>query len=960
MLRLIRFLLPLLLIALAVRAGHAQSLTPASAAQTLGCGDVTYTRLGIARRLKDCGVVNPQGDPETIARAALAGPARRSAMALDSAQSTLALTAVQPSPATTTVRFQQLHKGVPVFLGQALVQYSKAGNVDLIVNNTLPNLNVDVKPTLTADEAERVATATAKGVDKLRAPTKRELVIYGDGITPELAWHVVVYTTDPLQDLHTMVSAQSGKVMAQWNQINDLPKPAARPGGAPAPGGRLSPLGVTTPLTTPTATATASPTATLTPTATETPGPTLTPTTVTPTVTLTPTATPTAVPSGSALTYDPNAVQQTGDTSFRDNSGATSPALDAARVTLPVNHLGAPIDGKYPLRGAAADLTAPGVTGCTLSYVPGQAREASRIFNYTRDDNRFAEAVAYTAIDGVQSWFQSLGFTDVNNRSIPVNVHCIPADNSYYSSEDRALHFGDGGVDDAEDADIVVHEYGHAVQDNQVPGWGPGSDTEQRAMGEGFGDFLAGMYYVDKGDPTYLMGRKYCIGEWDAVSYNPVDVNNPGGGCLRWINGRNESTGADIGRYGGTVTEEHDDGRFWSAALTCVYEGMGANATARDNVMKLVLQSQFSIVPDSSGHAFEDAVDALLVADHSLFGGANKQTITRCAADRGLITLPNVPTPSVTYPAGGEYIAPSTPITVTWTLNGAPAEATYTVEFTDQCRPQGDFFDSVEAGVGDWTVSHDGGDQDWRIVSDAAYSPSHSWFSPSQGQISQQFLVSPLITVNAGSQLVFHHKYNLESGSSSAYDGGVVEISTNGTTWQDLGSRMTQNGYNATISTNFDSPIGGRHAFSGDSGGWLETRVNLTDFVGQTVQFRFLQADDRSLARDGWWVDDVLVGVPVTQTWTPIGTTAAGATSIAWTTPSQIGLNYCLRVQGQAPDYNPSAWGQSGVFGIWSGATPTPTNTPTPRPTRTPTPTVTPTPRPLDNKLYLPHLSRHW
>jgi Zn-dependent metalloprotease len=45
-------------------------------------------------------------------------------------------------------------------------------------------------------------------------------------------------------------------------------------------------------------------------------------------------------------------------------------------------------------------------------------------------------------------------------------------------------------VDDAEDADVIVHEYGHAIQADQVPGFGAGGDAG--GMGEGFGDYLAG------------------------------------------------------------------------------------------------------------------------------------------------------------------------------------------------------------------------------------------------------------------------------------------------------------------------------------------------------------------------------------------------------------------------------------------------------------------------------------
>ena len=46
------------------------------------------------------------------------------------------------------------------------------------------------------------------------------------------------------------------------------------------------------------------------------------------------------------------------------------------------------------------------------------------------------------------------------------------ADNSFYSPATRKIKYGSGGVDDAEDADVILHEYGHSIQDDQVPGFG--------------------------------------------------------------------------------------------------------------------------------------------------------------------------------------------------------------------------------------------------------------------------------------------------------------------------------------------------------------------------------------------------------------------------------------------------------------------------------------------------------
>ena len=76
--------------------------------------------------------------------------------------------------------------------------------------------------------------------------------------------------------------------------------------------------------------------------------------------------------------------------------------------------------------------------------------------------------MSYYHIDTLQRYIQSLGFQNINNRSIKVNVNGTAADNSFYSPTTKALTFGTGGVDDAEDAGIIAHEYGHSIQDNQV------------------------------------------------------------------------------------------------------------------------------------------------------------------------------------------------------------------------------------------------------------------------------------------------------------------------------------------------------------------------------------------------------------------------------------------------------------------------------------------------------------
>ena len=375
--------------------------------------------------------------------------------------------------------------------------------------------------------------------------------------------------------------------------------------------------------------------------------------------------------TGSGRVYDPNPVQQTGDTGLRDNNDAPSVTLDAARVMLPLQGLA---DLSPQLTGDYVDVTST-LSGCTLPYSPGLASEPTRVYDYSRSDDRFEEASTYAAIDGVRRYIGQLGFSDPS-FAIRAQVHCIPQDNSGYSASDNALRFGDGGVDDAEDAEIVVHEYGHAVQSAIVPGFGPGKNTEQRAIGEGFGDLLATMYYLDRGNGPFLSARRFCFGDWDATTSNPANGGAAGSGCVRWINGREEITGGDIGIYIGTPQLEHDDGRFWSAAMTCVFTRMGGDAAARNALMRIVLAHLYDLAPDPlPTGAFEDSVAALLAADVDLLGGANQTAIKQCADQRLGTSLYDDPTPPEITPTVTSTGPPGNAgwsrgdVTVSWTVS---------------------------------------------------------------------------------------------------------------------------------------------------------------------------------------------------------------------------------------------------------------------------------------------------
>ncbi|TCP59362.1 Zn-dependent metalloprotease [Tumebacillus sp. BK434] len=303
---------------------------------------------------------------------------------------------------------------------------------------------------------------------------------------------------------------------------------------------------------------------------------------------------------GTGKVFLPNPIQSAGTkTGFADNNDADSTALTNQLKTVTLRGL----DGSGNLVGQYVKTVQKKAT----SY------SATNTFNYTRSSDHFENVMVYYHIDELQRYIQSIGFTNVNNRQITVNVNGTTADNSFYSPSTKQLTFGTGGVDDAEDAGIIAHEYGHSIQDNQVPGFG--NTLEGGAMGEGFGDYL-GAIWEDKLAPgTY---GKACIGEWDSTSYS---TSNPP--CLRRLDKNKVMPGSWYG-------EVHADGEIWSQGEYDMAQLLGV-----DNATKLILQSHFSLTPNSG---FNAGAKAIKTADQLLNGGANASAITSIWAARGIST----------------------------------------------------------------------------------------------------------------------------------------------------------------------------------------------------------------------------------------------------------------------------------------------------------------------------------
>jgi uncharacterized repeat protein (TIGR01451 family) len=163
-----------------------------------------------------------------------------------------------------------------------------------------------------------------------------------------------------------------------------------------------------------------------------------------------------------------------------------------------------------------------------------------------------------------------------------------------------------------------------------------------------------------------------------------------------------------------------------------------------------------------------------------------------------------------------------------------------------------------------WSVSWSGAGVPWITTSGFGDSSPNSAFAPDPYGTSDNALLSPAIPIiSSTAQLTFRHSINTYY-YYSYYDGGVLEISTNGGAFVDIiaaGGSFVANGYSATLYTGYGNPLGGRMAWSGYSGGFRTTIVNLpATAAGQNVQLRWRFGSSYYYGGSGgWYIDTVSV-----------------------------------------------------------------------------------------------------
>ena len=315
--------------------------------------------------------------------------------------------------------------------------------------------------------------------------------------------------------------------------------------------------------------------------------------------------------TGRGKVFIPNPVHTLNNGSLTDRQNASYPALANAYRVRDLKNIKRK-NGRFYLRGPhvrIVDFSKSLLETCGFGIfhigLPPKSRTDSK-FKYNRSQPNFEHTMVYYTVDTNQRFIKSLGFTNMLNTPVRIDAHALNIDNSFYCGSPVGagyIAFGDGGVDDAEDADIVLHEYGHALQDAASNGK-YGFDSEAGAMGEGFGDYWG--YERDTTPATWAN----CFGDFDSE-----------GTCWRRLD-------ENIVYPAGYVAEVHADGRIWSQGLRDLHSALG-----RTTADKLILDSH-TLVPTNP--SFNEGLQAILDADDALFGGTHTLAICNAFAPRGI------------------------------------------------------------------------------------------------------------------------------------------------------------------------------------------------------------------------------------------------------------------------------------------------------------------------------------
>ena len=218
-------------------------------------------------------------------------------------------------------------------------------------------------------------------------------------------------------------------------------------------------------------------------------------------------------------------------------------------------------------------------------------------FIFTRNQPGFEECNIVYHITQFQNYIASIGYDTLLTDGITADAHGqFGTDNSVFvrNGGNPTLSFGTGGVDDAEDADVIIHEYCHGIS------WSAnGNDNfsnERAGLDEGVADYFATSY---------------------SRSLNTYNWEN----MFSWDGHNSFWTGriANTTRNYGTTNDMYQLGEIWNSAMSAISTNLGNFITDRLMLESLHFFTNNTTLPEAAMY--------VLKADTLLFNGINVPNI---------------------------------------------------------------------------------------------------------------------------------------------------------------------------------------------------------------------------------------------------------------------------------------------------------------------------------------------
>jgi hypothetical protein len=311
--------------------------------------------------------------------------------------------------------------------------------------------------------------------------------------------------------------------------------------------------------------------------------------------------------TGVASVFVPNPVQSLGDESLTDQSDSDAAVPTAAYYKVQLTNL----DGSGFLSGDYVKV---------LSETGNPAYSPTNTFQYTRHQDEFEQVMAYYWITEAQKYVHTLGFGSklrpIDSQPQPVRIDQWGLDNSFTTDHPtNEIRYGKGGVDDAEDAEVILHEYGHALHQAQNFSF---ASEQAGAISEGFADYWAVTVsdVVSKALGVPEREPLPCVADWDSTSYTSTVPH-----CLRRID-------LDLHYPADLNGEVHHDGQIWSRALWDIRQSLG-----HVEADTIILQGSF----DFPGTTMPVLASSTVAAAQQLYGKSAAAVVRQAFVGRGIL-----------------------------------------------------------------------------------------------------------------------------------------------------------------------------------------------------------------------------------------------------------------------------------------------------------------------------------